>query len=49
MSLLLTCVYLSIVRARLRRSEREVKHSAQLLQEEHSDKIKLLRFNGVQL
>ena len=46
---ILLCIVLNFTRARMRQLAGELKRAEALLQEEHHDKIKLLRFNGVQL
>lgn len=46
---ILLCIALNFTRAKLRSMTIELKKAEMQLQEEHQDKIKLLRFNGVAL
>ena len=45
----LMCIALNFSRSRLKQLKQELETSEQLRAEEHADKVRLLRYNGVQL
>ena len=45
----LLCIALNFSRSRLKQLREELEVSEQIREEEHADKVRLLRYNGVQL